>query len=49
LSNDDAKEKENIGKVWQKKISDKCLSLLLSKENLEQQIIAKIKEEQKCR
>jgi type III restriction enzyme len=49
LSNDDTKEKENIGKFWQEKSNGKCLFLLSSKENLEQQIIDKIKEERKCR
>jgi hypothetical protein len=43
------KEEENIGKHCQEKSSGKCLFLLLSKENLEQQTIGKIKEEQKCR
>jgi type III restriction enzyme len=49
LSNDDTKEKRNIGKLWQEKSSGRCLFLLASKENLKQQIIGKIKEEQKCR
>ncbi|MDR0820369.1 MAG: DEAD/DEAH box helicase family protein [Endomicrobium sp.] len=49
LSNDDTKEKENIGRLWQEKSSGKCLFLLSSKENLEQQIIDKIKGKQKCR
>jgi hypothetical protein len=45
LSNDDTKE--NIGKLWQKKSNGKCLFLLLSKDNLEQQIIGKVKEDKK--
>ncbi|BAV58962.1 DEAD/DEAH box helicase [Candidatus Endomicrobiellum trichonymphae] len=45
LSTDDTKEKENIGRLWQEKSGGKCLFMLSSKENLERQIIDKIKEE----
>jgi type III restriction enzyme len=43
LSNDDTKEKQNIGELWQEKSNGKCLFLLASKENLHQQIVNKIK------
>jgi type III restriction enzyme len=42
LSNDDTKEKRNIGELWQEKSNGKCLFLLCSKENLKQQIVDKI-------
>ena len=43
LSNDDTKEKQSIGELQQEKSNGKCLFLLISKENLYQQIVNKIK------
>jgi type III restriction enzyme len=43
LSTDDTKEKQNIGEFWQEKSNGKCLFLICSKENLDQQIADKIK------
>jgi type III restriction enzyme len=43
LSTNDTKEKQNIGEFWQEKSDGKCLFLMCSKENLNQQIADKIK------
>jgi type III restriction enzyme len=43
LSNDDSKEKQEIGQLWQDKSGGKCLFLMTSKEDLRRKIADKIK------